>query len=200
MSKHWSDDEPQQGWTDWRPAHAATCRKGGCSAPAVEGFEWCARHHEDVSARRDATRAQDRLGDQERGIIKQPVSITRAFGKVVVTVHGDVDAKLLGRTLTVLAEEAERLRRAMTDLAEDLAEDQGNLHLIIDLRDAGVLDQDSVGVLVGSAQRVQEAGGELVLTAPSLAGPDALGQSGFTIAESGAGLFRSGPLFSPPRP
>jgi hypothetical protein len=199
MSKPWLDADTPVGWGDWRPAHAPTCRKGGCSSAAAEGSEWCVRHREDVSAKRDANRAQDRIGDQESGI-KQPMSITRAFGKVVVTVHGDVDAKLLSRTLTVLVEEAERLRRTMTDLAEDLAEDQGNLHLIIDLRDAGALDQESVGVLVDSARRVQDAGGDLVLTTPSLSVPDALGECGFSIAESGPGFFRSGPLFSPPRP
>jgi anti-anti-sigma regulatory factor len=199
MSKHWTEGSNSVGWADWRPAHAPTCRKGGCSAAVVEKSEWCARHLQDVSAKRDPARAQDRLGDRE-STIRQPMSITRAFGKVVVTVHGDVDAKLLRRTLTVLAEEAERLRRTMTDLAEDLAEDQGNLHLIIDLRDAGPLDQDSVSVLVGSAQRVREAGGDLVLTTPSLAVPDALGECGFTTAESGPGFFRGGPLFSPPRP
>jgi anti-anti-sigma factor len=105
---------------------------------------------------------------------KQTMSISRAFGKVVLTVHGDVDAEFLRRTLT------------------DLAQDQSDLHLIIDLRDAGLLDQDSVSVLVGSAQRVRRAGGELVLTTPSLAVHNALEGSGFTIAESGKGVFHGG--------
>jgi hypothetical protein len=62
MSAYWTDDEPQQGWTDWRPAHAATCRKGGCSTPAAEGFEWCAKHLDDVIAQRAASGARDRPG------------------------------------------------------------------------------------------------------------------------------------------
>jgi hypothetical protein len=55
MSAYWADDhEPQLGWTDWRPAHPPTCRKGGCSAPAAEGSDWCAKHFEDVTAQRAA--------------------------------------------------------------------------------------------------------------------------------------------------
>lgn len=183
MVNRWMEDGKPMGWADWRPAHAPTCRKGGCPAPASEESEWCAKHLDEVTAQRDGTRAQNRQGDRERGGIKQTMSISRAFGKVVVTVHGNVDAKLLRRTLA------------------ELVEDQSSVHLIIDLRDA-LLDQDSVGVLVGSAQRVQTAGGDLVLAARSLPIPDALEESGFTLAEAG-GSFGGGPgdaLFSLSRP
>jgi anti-anti-sigma regulatory factor len=67
--------------------------------------------------------------------VKRPISISRALGSVVVTVHGDVDTDLLRRTLI------------------DLAEAQGNLHLIIDLRDAESLNPRGVAVLVDSSQR-----------------------------------------------
>jgi anti-anti-sigma factor len=98
---------------------------------------------------------------------KQSIAISRAFGKVVVTVHGDVDGQQLARTLA------------------DLAEDPGNLHLIIDLRDADSLDPDSLNVLSRSSRHVQDAGGELVLAARSLAVLDALKGGAFTVAESG---------------
>jgi hypothetical protein len=55
MGVYWTDDEPQLGWTDWRPAHAPTCRKGGCSLPAAEGSDWCTTHLEDVVALRAYT-------------------------------------------------------------------------------------------------------------------------------------------------
>ena len=102
---------------------------------------------------------------------KPTMSISRASGKAVVTMHGDVDAEILRRTLT------------------DLVEDQGNLHLIIDLRDAGPLNHDNVNALIGSAQRVRRAGGDLVLTTPPPAVNDALHDSGFKIAQSGPAWF-----------
>jgi anti-anti-sigma factor len=118
-------------------------------------------------------------------MIHEPISISRAFGKIVVTVHAGADAELLRQTLAALVE------------------DQVNLDLIIDLRDAGMLDQDSISVLIGSAQHVRRAGGNLVLATPSPVVPDALEDSGFTIAQSGPGFFHDGsgaPLYSLPGP
>jgi hypothetical protein len=55
MSAYWTDDDtPQMGWTDWRPAHAPTCRKGWCSVLAAEGSDWCAKHLKEVTAQRAA--------------------------------------------------------------------------------------------------------------------------------------------------
>jgi anti-anti-sigma factor len=95
--------------------------------------------------------------------MKRPISITRALGSVVVTVHGDVDTDLLRRTLT------------------DLAETQGNLHLVIDLRDAESLDPSGVAVLVDSSQRVRQHGWDLVLSSPPEAIQQALEGRGRTI-------------------
>ena len=97
---------------------------------------------------------------------ERSIAISRAFGKVVVTVHGDVDGQQLARTL------------------DDLAEDPGGLHLIIDLRDADSLDQESLTVLSRTARHVQDAGGELVLAAGSPAILDALKGGSFTVADS----------------
>jgi hypothetical protein len=52
MGVYWTDDEPQLGWTDWRPAHAPTCRKGGCSLPTADGSDWCTIHLDEVVAQR----------------------------------------------------------------------------------------------------------------------------------------------------
>jgi anti-anti-sigma regulatory factor len=100
-------------------------------------------------------------------VIQRAISVSKAFGKVVVTVHGDVDGPLLGRTLA------------------DLAEDPGNLYLIVNLRDADSLDQDSLNVLSISARHVQRAGGDLVLAACPPTILDALRGGEFTVAGSG---------------
>jgi hypothetical protein len=72
MSPYWTDDDtPQLGWTDWRPAHAPTCRKGWCSAPAAEGSDWCAKHLEAVTAQRAAIGATV-LGLGDLGIRPAP--------------------------------------------------------------------------------------------------------------------------------
>jgi anti-anti-sigma regulatory factor len=99
-------------------------------------------------------------------MIQRAISVSKAFGKVVVTVHGDVDGPLLGRTLA------------------DLAEDPGNLHLIVNLRDADSLDQDSLNVLSRSARNVQRAGGDFVLAACPPTILDALRGGEFTVAGS----------------
>jgi hypothetical protein len=74
-------------------------------------------------------------------MINEPIPISGAFGEIVVTVHADADAEFLCQTLT------------------DPIEDQKNPDPI-DLRDAGMLNQDSISVLIGSAQRVRRAGGK----------------------------------------
>jgi anti-anti-sigma factor len=96
--------------------------------------------------------------------MKHPISISRALGHVVVTVHGEPDAQLLHRAL------------------QDLAEDQGNLRLVLDLKDADPLDRDSVAVIARSSRRVRHRGGELVLSTPPLASQDTLRGHGLTIA------------------
>jgi anti-anti-sigma factor len=97
--------------------------------------------------------------------MKRPISISRALDSVVVTVHGDVDTDLLGQTLS------------------DLAEAQGNLHLVIDLRAVESLDPGGVAVLVDSSQRVRQHGRDLVLSNPPEAIQRALEGRGLTITE-----------------
>jgi anti-anti-sigma regulatory factor len=80
--------------------------------------------------------------------MKQPISISRAMGNVVVTVHGDVDAELLDRTLEAVGGEADHVR------------------LVIDLRDADSIDLRTVEVLVEASRRRRQRGDDLVLSPP----------------------------------
>jgi anti-sigma B factor antagonist len=98
--------------------------------------------------------------------MKRPMSISRASGKVVVRVQGDLDAQYLRRTLT------------------DLADNQGNLNLTIDLRGTDSIDHNGVMVLVRATQRMREHGGDLVVIAPKAALSEALDGYGMTIADA----------------
>jgi hypothetical protein len=48
------DGEARLGLSDWRPIRVPTCRIGGCPALADEGTECCAKHRDEVTARRAA--------------------------------------------------------------------------------------------------------------------------------------------------
>jgi anti-anti-sigma factor len=97
---------------------------------------------------------------------KRPFAISRALGKVIVTVHGDVDARHLRQTLV------------------DLVDGQGNLDLVIDLRDADSLDPDGVAALARAATRVQQHGGVLVVSDPHPDVAQLLESSGLTATRS----------------
>ena len=82
---------------------------------------------------------------------RSSMSIERAGNKVIVSVRGVLDAQatpLFGHFL------------------EDLIDGQGNLDVVIDLRDVASVDPDTVDVLVHAAGRMKSRGGSLVLTAP----------------------------------
>ena len=95
--------------------------------------------------------------------MKRPISISRALGNVVVTLHGPVDAALLEETLAGLSDERE------------------DVHLVIDLRDADTIDDQVIGVLVATSRHRKEQGGDLVLSAPRRRVHDALIGHGLTI-------------------
>jgi hypothetical protein len=52
VEQRWDDSIGNSGWTDWRPAHAPTCRKGGCSRATSDESEWCETHLQEVTAQR----------------------------------------------------------------------------------------------------------------------------------------------------
>jgi anti-anti-sigma factor len=93
----------------------------------------------------------------------RPIAVSRALGKVVVSLRGDVDAQTLGQTLT------------------DLVNDQGNLALVIDLRNTNSIDSRGVAVLVQASDRLHRHAGELVLNGPSPELCLALQSAGLTV-------------------
>jgi anti-sigma B factor antagonist len=80
------------------------------------------------------------------------LAFSRALGKVVVHVHGVLDA----RTAPVL-----RQRLA------DLVQAQGNLSVVLDLRDMPFIDHRGVAVLAETHAWLEAKGGEFVLSGPS---------------------------------
>ena len=79
------------------------------------------------------------------------VTVGRALGRVVVTLHGELD--------TVAAPV---LQSSLTDLIEE----QGNLDVIIDLAKLEFIDSQGLSVLVAGDRMAKERGGCLTLSAP----------------------------------
>lgn len=89
--------------------------------------------------------------------------VGRFLGTVVVTLHGTVDLLAAG---------------ALAELLHDLIDAQGNLAVVVDLRDVGWIDGAGVGVLASAAQRLEARGGELRLGGPRPPLAEALAVSG----------------------
>jgi anti-anti-sigma factor len=86
--------------------------------------------------------------------IQFSMSFTPVLGRVVMSVHGDLDLY-----------SARRMRDALTDLVDR----QGNLDVVIDLKDLAFVDSTGLDVLVGALHRARAIGGHLTLSAPSRA-------------------------------
>lgn len=91
------------------------------------------------------------------------LAIGRSLSAVVVTLHGDLD---LIASL--------RLAAALRDLIEG----QGNLAVIVDLRDVRRIDGSGSDVLAAAAERIAGRGGELRLGGPTSAVFDVLVPAG----------------------
>ena len=76
----------------------------------------------------------------------------RALGKVVVSIHGPVDART-----------APELR----DRLRDVIDGQGNRHVVLDLRGTTLVDPAGLTAVVDAHQRMQRIAGELVFSGPS---------------------------------
>jgi anti-sigma B factor antagonist len=74
------------------------------------------------------------------------------LGKVVVTVHGQLDD-----------DTASQLRDRLVDLIDG----QGNRQLVLELRDMTSIDRAGIAVLVDALKRLQRNAGSLVLSGPS---------------------------------
>ena len=79
--------------------------------------------------------------------------VGRSFGAVVVTVHGDIDARRASLLDSVLS---------------DLIDGQGNLFVVVDLSDVVMSDLDAVDVLSAARASLEERSGRFVLSAPSV--------------------------------
>ena len=80
------------------------------------------------------------------------IVFSRAFAKVVVRVHGVLDA-----------DSAPELK----DRLADLIDGQGNRQVIMDLRRVSDVDFAGVMVLFDAVMRMEEYGGELLLSGPT---------------------------------
>jgi len=76
----------------------------------------------------------------------------RSLGRVVVDVHGPLDASTAGQ-----------LRHRLTDLIDG----QGNRHLVLNLREMTLVDRAGLSVLVHAHKKVQRNAGHLVLSGAS---------------------------------
>lgn len=95
------------------------------------------------------------------------MAIARFLGAVVVTVHGELDvgtSVVLGQTL------------------EDLIEGQGNLFVVVDLREVVVGDAAGLGVFATAKHSMEQRGGQFVLASPSTGTGRALRAAGLADA------------------
>jgi anti-anti-sigma factor len=87
------------------------------------------------------------------------LAVSRAMGTVVVTAHGHLGAS-----------EADVLQAVLVDLIEG----QGNLRVVLDVRDVSGLGPSSLKVLVAATGVAARLGGQLTFADPSEAGTGAL--------------------------
>jgi anti-sigma B factor antagonist len=79
---------------------------------------------------------------------------SRALGKVIVHVHGAVDAS-----------SAPGLKARLVDVIED----QGNRQVVLDLRQTTGIDAAGMFVLTDAMKRMDDYGGQLLLSGPTRA-------------------------------
>jgi anti-anti-sigma factor len=79
---------------------------------------------------------------------------SRALGKVIVHIHGALDADTA---------------QELNDRLVDAIDEEGNRYLVVDLKATTAIDADGFSVLLDALQRMQENGGELILSGPSSA-------------------------------
>ena len=79
------------------------------------------------------------------------VVVGRFLSTVIVTLHGEIDRSTAGGLASTL---------------HDLVDGQGNLSVVVDLRDVGHLDPLAVEALISSADRIEGRGGSLRLGNP----------------------------------
>lgn len=103
------------------------------------------------------------------------IVIGRYLGTVVVTVHGELEPA-----------QAADLHHALTDLIEG----QGNLCVVVDLRDATAADATQVDGVADVAERADRRGGVMVFSEPPELVVEALGARGLGHLVVGPGDLR----------
>lgn len=84
-------------------------------------------------------------------VIDQPsIAVARSAGTVVVTVRGELDAEKSKHLGAILA---------------DLIDGQGNMSLVVDLREASAADPDCLWMLTEAAERAHRRGATMRLDA-----------------------------------
>lgn len=78
------------------------------------------------------------------------IAVARSAGTVVVTVRGELDAEQSKHLGGILA---------------DLIDGQGNLSIVVDLREASTTDPDCLWMLTEAAERAHRRGGTMRLAA-----------------------------------
>ncbi len=91
------------------------------------------------------------------------LAFSRALGKVIVHVFGELDCETAGELDARLV---------------DAIDGQGNLQIVVDLRATTLIDSAGISVLVDALGRVREKGGELVLSGPTCTVARAFGRAG----------------------
>jgi anti-anti-sigma factor len=81
------------------------------------------------------------------------ISISRVRNRVVVTLRGALD---------------DYAAPLLHPLLRDLIDGQGNLHVVIDLRDVLTIDQAGMGMLAGISERMRHHGGRIEFTGADL--------------------------------
>ncbi|MDQ6725296.1 MAG: STAS domain-containing protein [Actinomycetota bacterium] len=109
------------------------------------------------------------------------LAFSRARGKVVVDIHGPLDA---GNA------------RELKDRLVDVIDGQGNRQLVLDLARTTRIDSAGLSVLVDALKRMQKTGGRIVLSGPTCQVARALAVAGldkvFTITPSWTHPARGG--------
>ncbi len=80
------------------------------------------------------------------------ISVRRAQGRVVVSVHGDLD----GQRAAILEQ-----------VLSDLIDGQGNLDVLVDLRDAALADPVALDALRGAAEQARRRNAAFAFRAPA---------------------------------
>lgn len=104
------------------------------------------------------------------------LAISRAFGTVIVTVHG-----MLDRTTS----------RELDGVLTDLIEGQGNLDVVADLWDMEAIEGESLAVLDAAVACAHSQGGHLTLTRPTPAVRELLETMGLTALEPDGRIRRA---------